>query len=369
MKLLHIISSLNIGGAEKFCIELCNELSCYHEVMLCVLSPYKESQILYKKINKNIKLMSLNKKLGVDLSIIPRLYRIIKHHKPDIINTHINPLFYITFLLFLMKVNVFHTVHNIATKEEPRWYVRRWYRLFYKLHLVNCISISSTVTDSILKEYGRIPVSLCEVGIDPIHSTPDLPRVQAEIRSNKLTSNTRVLLSIARLCDQKNQIMLVKVFNRLIAEGEDIILFLIGGDYSEKKEVLTEINSIKTSNIHILGMIENKEDYLHCADAFCLSSHFEGLPSTLLEAMSVGVVPVCTPVGGIPDVITHHQTGFLATGTSEDEYYNVLKNYLSYSKPALNTIQKNSKELFFQKYSIQYTAKAYEIAYSNCFDT
>lgn len=47
----------------------------------------------------------------------------------------------------------------------------------------------------------------------------------------------------------------------------------------------------------------------HC-DAMCLPSIWEGLPVTLLEALSVGCIPICSNVGGIPDVIESGMNGF-----------------------------------------------------------
>ncbi|WP_449440722.1 glycosyltransferase [Pedobacter steynii] len=72
----------------------------------------------------------------------------------------------------------------------------------------------------------------------------------------------------------------------------------------------------------------NVVDYLSIADAFCLSSIFEGMPISLIEALSVGCIPICTPVGGISQMIKHGKTGFLSRDVSVDSYCDVLKEAL-----------------------------------------
>ena len=75
----------------------------------------------------------------------------------------------------------------------------------------------------------------------------------------------------------------------------------------------------KPPNVYFLGKVTNVSDYLLCADAFVLTSIFEGLPISLLEALSAGVIPVCTPVGGIINIVTKN-IGFLSEDVSKDAY-------------------------------------------------
>ena len=103
---------------------------------------------------------------------------------------------------------------------------------------------------------------------------------------------------------------MIESFNRIRQEGYDAILLIIGDGFNEGEG--RKLKEQACDAIHFLGLKSNVGDYLMCADAFCLSSIYEGLPISLLEAMACGVVPICTKVGGIPDVIEDGKTGILS---------------------------------------------------------
>ena len=69
LKILQLISSLHGGGAEKFCIDLSNELSKENEVVICSMFDIEENMFMAKKISKNIKVITLGKKVGFDIKI------------------------------------------------------------------------------------------------------------------------------------------------------------------------------------------------------------------------------------------------------------------------------------------------------------
>jgi len=89
MKILQIVPSLHGGGAEKFVIDLSNELSNTNEVIICSLFAVEKNMFMVDAINKNIKIITLNKKLGLDLKIFFDIYKLLKEEKPDVVNTHL----------------------------------------------------------------------------------------------------------------------------------------------------------------------------------------------------------------------------------------------------------------------------------------
>jgi glycosyltransferase involved in cell wall biosynthesis len=138
--------------------------------------------------------------------------------------------------------------------------------------------------------------------------------------------NTKVFIHVARFHPQKNQQLLVDAFNQLHKLGYDFVLIILGGGFDKDgKELIKE----SCNKIHYLGLKNNVSDYLSCADAFCLTSIYEGLPISLLEAISCGVVPICTKVGGIPDVVNSSSIGLLSDDVSSDSYVSILIQYLS----------------------------------------
>jgi glycosyltransferase involved in cell wall biosynthesis len=104
-----------------------------------------------------------------------------------------------------------------------------------------------------------------------------------------------------------------------------------------------------------LGERTDVNALLQEADAMCLSSIWEGMPIILLEALFASCIPICTPVGGIPNVITDGKDGILASGVTVADYVDALKRFLLLSDAELQLMKGNCKE----------TSLAYDIAISS----
>lgn len=129
-------------------------------------------------------------------------------------------------------------------------------------------------------------------------------------------------------------------------------LIIIGSGFDSSSAETLRKNAC--NRIHFLGLKPNVGDYLLCADAFCLTSLYEGLPLSLLEAMSAGCVPICTPAGGIKDVI-NSDIGYLTKNFELNDYVNLLRHYIS-----RNTISRTAISDYFETtYSIQSCANKY----------
>ena len=95
MKILQIIPALEDGGAERFVVDLCNELSNDHEVILCLFFTNNSETGFKKELSPDIKLISLDKKSGFDVSAIFKLKKVLNRYKPDIVHTHVGALIYL----------------------------------------------------------------------------------------------------------------------------------------------------------------------------------------------------------------------------------------------------------------------------------
>ena len=104
------------------------------------------------------------------------------------------------------------------------------------------------------------------------------------------------------------------------------MLLVIGDGFDQGPGA--ELKRRACAKIHFLGLKNNVADYLCCSDAFCLTSIYEGLPISLLEAMACGVVPICTRIGGIPDVVADGKNGYLSE-VSLNAYMSALERYLN----------------------------------------
>lgn len=362
MKILHIIPNLSSGGAERFVVDLVNEMSKTHDVYLCTLYRLvpESNDFFVNEISKRVQLVSLNKKIGLDLQVFASVYKLLKKINPDVIHTHLTAINYILPVALISKrKKFFHTIHNDAFREVHHKIELLTRKFFYKFKLINPITISEESRNSFIKAYNLPRPQMIYNGRLKPAATCRQIEVKEQVDSLKNSKNTIVLLNIGRVTKQKNQLMLIKVVNRLVIEGYDLILLIIGSDgYGEESvQAKKTIEAIRSKYVFLLGNRDNVFDYLLQADAFCLTSLYEGLPISLLEAMAAGSIPVCTPVGGIPEIIGNSKIGFVSEKVDETSYYEALKQLLNnFNKDAMKEALMTT---FNMEFDIKITSKNY----------
>jgi glycosyltransferase involved in cell wall biosynthesis len=350
MKILQIKYSLVSGGAERFVVDLSNELSDMgHDVYLSTLrdDSINNNGFYKNEISEKVKYINLKLKKGFRLTNIYHIGKLIKTIKPEVVHCHQNLVNYIFPLsIVFSKIKFFHTTHNDAPKEVNN-FIEYWLRkYFFITEKVRAITISKETSKSFAKYYNSNKYTEIYNGRKTPLPSEEFWEVKKII--DNIRSKTKIVfLHIGRFAPQKNQELLINVFNRLINEGKPIALLIIGAGFDSENG--NRLKSIASNNIYFLGEKHNVVDYYLNSDAFCLSSIHEGMPITLIEALACGCTPICTPVGGICDTVNNGSTGFLSESISEEDYYNVLNLYLRQK----DTINKNSLINYYNsKFSI-----------------
>ena len=357
MKILHIHPTLESGGIEAMICNLSNESINRHHVEFCSIFENKEEHIFLQKLDKRINVHSLHKiNPGVELSILWKIFCFFKKGNYDVI--HIHGFFYYYFIaIFLLhrQCNFFYTVHSDAVMENTRWDKRLLFlkKYCFRKGWIHPITISKMSKQSFDKLYG--------INSHMIYNGTPKPVIKKiDLSEYRCTPNTKIFFHPGRISLAKNQEMLCKVFSELINEGHDVVLLIAG--QNQDKDIYNNISTFFSNRIIYMGERNDVRSIMASSDAFCLSSIWEGMPVTLLEALSVGCIPVCTPVGGIPEVIEHGISGFLSKTNKEQDYYLVLKEFLAMSAEDL-IIMKEKVRDNFKKFDIHTTALEYERYY------
>lgn len=356
MRIIQIIYALGSGGAEKFVVNLSNELIAKGNevIVIQLLDNSKENRNFNQQfLHKDVQYINAGFTPGFSIAKVRKVCKIIKEINPDVVHCHLNVIPYI-FPLALKRggVKFVHTLHNIAQKACGSIFQKPINKWFYKTGRIIPVTISDECKESYKCFYGLPNVTRINNGTSELKASEMLNSVKTEIETYKRTSFTKVLVHAARCSEQKNQMLLINSINRLVSEGKDIVLLILGSHYDSKEG--KELKERACENIHFLGLKSNVGDYMLCADAFCLSSSYEGLPISLLEALSAGLTPVCTPVGGIPDVVTDGITGYLSKDLSEESYVEVLTRFIE--KPIDKYMLKEQYNKF---YSMHFCAEEY----------
>ena len=324
MKMIQMTYSLLAGGAERVVVGLSNRLAANEEnevVLVSVLDDAVPGNTFYlKDLSPRVRYMNLHCKRGLEPKAIWRVFQTIRKERPDVVHSHVTVVLLLLPALFMRKVCYFHTIHNMARRIADKAGVAKRAIMHYMFKRKK-----SEACRRSYRETYHICNDICIMnGSEPLTVTEEKSSVEREVEILKHHPDDLVFIHIARHHPQKNHGRLFRCFLRLEKEGEHFILMVLGDHYDLCQ---TELKDSK--NIFLLGAKKNVGDYMSEADFFVLSSDYEGLPMTLLEAMSMGVVPVSTPAGGVVDVIEDGVNGYLSESFDEEDFYRKIKQAMN----------------------------------------
>lgn len=332
-----------MGGAESVIVGLANELSRNNDVKVCSIFKPVEGGVYYTRLSDRVKKEHLDiEKNGFSFKNLWKIFMYLKNTDAEIVHFHGFFYYYaLPIILFHKRIKFVYTFHSDAFKENSKWDQRiMWLKTYCLKHRwINPVTISPESKESFSKLYG-LDSKLIRNGV-PRPSVAEIPN---DIDFARMTEKTKVFFHPGRISEPKNQVVLCKVFRRLISDGEDVALLIAGTKQDEP--IFKELEPMFCERIRYLGERNDVPQLLARADGFCLPSIWEGLPITLLESLSVGCIPICSPVGGIVGVIKNGYNGFLSKSSSEDDYYECMKKILALSKEQIDSIKVHCLESF-----------------------
>lgn len=369
MKILYITYSLSSGGAERFLTDLLNQLVNKDDlniILLLIKSTELPGSMFYaQELDSRVKIKSLgfNK---IKPSIFYKLNKAILCEKPDVVHIHLSPiiLYCIVPMLFFRKSIYIETLHNEVSRIDNSSKIKRLLKTFvYKCGLAKICTIS----DKNAREYQRVYGRACDVmiynGRKKLQKTESFQFVKQEICGYKYNNSSLVFIHIARCAKQKNQKLLIEAFNDF-SRDKNAILIIIGSQFNSKEGLALQNTANK--NIYFLGEKHNVQDYLLCSDAFVLSSIYEGMPITLIEALSCGCIPLSTPVSGVVDIVRNGVNGFISKDFSKEAFITMLNNFVEQRE----SIERDKLiRLFDEKLSIEACANSYFKFYEKCLES
>lgn len=364
MRILEVIPLFIDGGAERFVVDISTEfLDLGHQVHICALyAEDREGMKYFSNWDRRLERSSLNKKLGADLRVLVRLKKLIREFKPDVIHTHLSTVNYVALLQFFSfkRIPVVHTVHNDAAAEvigSMEKTLREWLLKFKRIHPV---TISGASDASFSAFYPGTKAERIDNGRSFPEKTDHFGEVAQwfEEKRSSFGSGVRIWVNIGRLTPQKNQVVLVEAFSELVRSGHNGLLIILGTERPPWSDPIIEgIKPFLSDRIFWLGGKSNATDYVHLADFFVLSSLYEGMPISLIEAMATACLPVCTAVGGIPEMIDPH--GVMIPGTEVDVVLEGMKTACALPDEEKKERTEALKSRYEERYSLRRSAEAY----------
>lgn len=360
MNIIEIIPNLATGGGEKFVVDLSNALvDAGHDCSIVTMYDRSDEDVLSCYIKEGVKTFSLGKRPGADFRCMFRILRHIRKHKPDVVHAHLAAIMYLLPAAILCrKVKFFATIHSEASREAGTGLPKLIRKFLFKTKLVTPVTISEESEKSFERFYG-FPTQMIPNGCSDY--------VPCEEVSNQFKSYhdgvDHLFIHAGRIHKVKNQLMLVEAFDKMVQQGVNARLLIAGR--IEDKALFERMKPYLSDRIVYIGEQPNIRAIMSVADAFCLSSVMEGMPITIIEAFSVGCVPIVTPVGGCVNMIVEGVNGFISSDVNEKSYLEVLLKFTSSDRNYICSISDNCTNEFRTKYSISQTADSYVSIFNN----
>ena len=244
--------------------------------------------------------------LKKDLKAALALYQICKKENYQIIHCHgFKAALPARIAAFFAQKKVVYTVHNSIWHENVSGFKRKIAslieRLFAKLYTQQIIAVSENLKQELILKHG-----VNEKKIKVIPNGVEVPLVYVRQEHSPLIIGT-----LARFAPQKGLSFFIEALYLLKEDGINFQA-VIGGDGPLKEELVAKVKTLGLGEIvQFPGYIQDPQNFYHSIDIFVLPSLSEGLPLTILEAMSQKLPVVATQVGGIPEVIKSGENGIL----------------------------------------------------------
>lgn len=360
---LFIINSFSWGGAEKLVYDMSLELIKYvNGVTVVALYDEKdkttERYMIQTLQNSNITTYVLGKpaKKG-RFKAIRDIIGIIKKEDIDIVHAHCGvPMLLGKVSCKCTNVPIVCTVHNTQGYSQKIEKFTSWMVDTY-------VSIGEAAEQYMIKNLGIKKNHICR-----IYNSVDIHKFISGKKSNQFWEeyggkpNDFVVLNVARVHKQKNQLCLLKSINKCIQAGEMNIKLYILGHYEINDPVYIELQGyIKEHNlteyIKFLGMHKNVEDFLANSDCFVMTSYYEGLSVAFLEAIMAGVPVITTDLPFVREINNISACSVVVPQDDSDKLAEVIieKNY---DKPSEESVAKFkqmfSLENFVSKHCLLY---------------
>lgn len=242
-------------------------------------------------------------------------------------------------------------------------------------HADKIISISSELSHRYRK--SQLPIEkLVEIsnGVDTEKFRPLSISKKSQLRDKLGLPKDKIIVSFIGIIDYRKGVDLLASAWELVSQNyKNCHLLLVGPKTKEEAEVVDEkfvhmvekrFANARLTNITFTGFVPNVEEYLQTSDIFVLPSRREGLPNTLLEAMSCGLACIATKLPWGEDIIEHGKDGFLM-GRDDSKNLSELICLLTKDSKLRKNIGKNARKKILNDFSANVVASKYELVYKD----
>ena len=309
------LPSLRGGGAERVMVTLARGLAERHLRVDLVLAKAEGPYLSH--VPSDVRIVDLG--ASRVLTSLPGLIRYLQRERPAVLLSaldHTNVVALWARQLAKVPVRMVVSIHNtLSIASNQARYLREmtapyWTRMFYPWADV-VVAVSQGVADDFARSTG-FPRSRIRVIYNPV-ITPELFRKAREPVEHPWfrSSETPTVLSVGRLTEQKDFATLIRAFARV--RQKCLVRLVILGEGEKRPELERLVRKLNLEkDVSLPGFVENPYRYMRLATVFVLSSRWEGLPTVLIEALSLEVPVIATDCPSGPrEILRNGELGYL----------------------------------------------------------
>jgi glycosyltransferase involved in cell wall biosynthesis len=253
----------------------------------------------------------------------PRLFRLLAQDRYDVVHAHLTGSNILAIVLAALQGVPLRLTHDHTHDEfrslsvVPRWLDAQANRLNHHV-----IAVSSSIRAFLCREEGvsADKISVIYNAVDLLRFSPnnDLTAPQEGRRKWGLPPEALIVGGVGRLHYQKNFRLFLEVAAE-VCKRVPRAFFVIAGEGAEMpalEELSRQLGL--ASRVRFLGFVKEMPELYECLDLLLLTSHFEGTPLTVLEAMAMGVPVVASQVDGVAEVLEDGRDAMLVSPGRRD---------------------------------------------------
>ena len=367
LSVAHVCLTLGVGGLERIILGLTrsarergNRVHIYcleHRGSLAEVAEAHGATVL-----------TVGKRPGLRPAVASRLVRQFRTDCPDVVHTHqIGALLYAGPAAFRSGVPaVVHTEHGNHFPPQLQGWSRVKARGLWSAAAFwadQFVCVSSDIAKAAIAQ-GGVPGRKVIVLPNGTETDPEVSAAEVDglRRQLGLPVGVPVIGTVGRLAEVKQQDLLIRALARLRKSRGDVRLLLVGdGPERERLESLARETGLADAVV-FAGQRFRPEPFYRLMTVFARSSRAEGMPVAVLEAWASGLPVVCTAVGGLPELVTHQQTGWLVPPGDTNAFAEAIGEVLD-DRPLASRVGAAGREFVRLRFGRDQIALQYENLY------
>ena len=287
-KIILYIGSLERGGAERVLSNIANHLSDKYNVIL-VTDIITENAEVYplRSAIKRLNLGIINGGLRGNIKRIKMLREIINEEKPDAVLSFMGP----NNIRMLLASRHMSLRKIVSVRNDPNFEYGKGFKKIFARNIFRKASGCVFQTSDAMAYFPKSVQKKSTIIWNPVAS---------QFFENPWNCTKEQIIVVGRLTVQKNPLLALSAFQLIADEFPNIELAYFGSG-ELKDEILAAARKCRLSErVHITENVADIESHVRNSRLFLLTSDFEGMPNSLLEAMAIGIPIIATdcPCGG-----------------------------------------------------------------------